>query len=31
MKENERIGKRSVIRRIKGEFDYEDRKIIQGK
>lgn len=31
MKENERIGKWSVIRRIKGEFDYEDRKIIQGK
>lgn len=28
---NERIGKWSVIRRIKGEFDYEDRKIIQGK
>ena len=28
---NERIGKWSVIRHIKGEFDYEDRKIIQGK
>lgn len=28
---NERIEKWSVIRRIKGEFDYEDRKIIQGK
>lgn len=28
---NERIGKWSVIRRIKEEFDYEDRKIIQGK